>query len=321
MITKTRKAKLEKQAYRLAGNHSVVKVCLWAKNKLRNKGTCYKHKFYGIKSWRCVQMSPVLDLCNLKCRWCWRDIDYKGKKLPLKLDSPKDIINSCIEEHKELLQGFLGEAKTKKKIFEEAMKPMHFAISLTGEATFYPYLPELIDEINKRGFTSFLVSNGTNPKMINKLVKHQPTQIYITLPAPDKETYEKICSPLIKNGWENIIKSLKLLKHFKRSCIRLTLAKNMNLVSPEKYGKLLKPIKFNFLELKSAMPVGYARYRMTYAEMPSFFELNKFSKELCKHAGLKIINRQKVSTVVLAVPKKTNKKNIKLQLSSRQTRD
>ena len=37
-----------------------------------------------------------------------------------------------------------------KKIFEEAMKPIHFAISLTGEATFYPYLPELIDEINKR---------------------------------------------------------------------------------------------------------------------------------------------------------------------------
>jgi len=321
MITKTRKAKLEKQAYRLAGNHSVVKVCLWAKNKLRNKGTCYKHKFYGIKSWRCVQMSPVLDLCNLKCRWCWRDIDYKGKKLPLKLDSPKDIINSCIEEHKELLQGFLGEAKTKKKIFEEAMKPMHFAISLTGEATFYPYLPELIDEINKRGFTSFLVSNGTNPKMINKLVKHQPTQIYITLPAPDKETYEKICSPLIKNGWENIIKSLKLLKHFKRSCIRLTLAKNMNLVSPEKYGKLLKPIKFNFLELKSAMPVGYARYRMAYAEMPSFLELNEFSKELCKHAGLKIINRQKVSTVILAVPKNANMNKVKLQLSSRQTQD
>src|SRR3989344_3924000 len=264
MITKTRKAKLEKQAYRLAGNHSVVKVCLWAKNKLRNKGTCYKHKFYGIKSWRCVQMSPVLDLCNLKCRWCWRDIDYKGKKLPLKLDSPKDIINSCIEEHKELLQGFLGEAKTKKKIFEEAMKPMHFAISLTGEAT---------------------------------------------------------CYPLIKNGWENIIKSLKLLKHFKRSCIRLTLAKNMNLVSHEKYGKLLKPIKFNFLELKSAMPVGYARYRMAYAEMPSFLELNEFSKELCKHAGLKIINRQKVSTVILAVPKNANMNKVKLQLSSRQTQD
>ena len=266
-------------------------------------------------------MSPVLDLCNLKCKWCWRDIDYKSKKLPSKLDSPKDIINSCIKEHKQLLQGFLGETKTKKKIFEEAMKPMHFAISLTGEATFYPYLPELIDEINKRGFTSFLVSNGTNPKIIKKLVKHQPTQIYITLPASDKETYEKLCSPLIKNGWNNIIKSLKLLKHFKRSCIRLTLAKNMNLISPEKYGKLLKSIKFNFLELKSAMPVGYARYRMTHAEMPSFNELKKFSKELCKYANLKIINQQKVSTVVLAVPKKTNKKNIKLQLSSLQIRD
>ena len=321
MITHERKILLEKQSYRIAGNHSAVKICLWTKNKLRNKGTCYKHKFYGIKSWRCIQMSPVLDLCNLKCRWCWRDINYNEKKLPSQIDSPSEIIDKCIKEHKNLLQGFLGNKDIKKEIFNEAMQPLHFAISLTGEPTFYPYLPELIDEINKRGFTSFIVSNGTNPKMIKKLIKHQPTQLYITLPAPDNKIYEELCSPSIKNGWENIMQSLKLLKYFKRSCIRLTLAKNINMINPELYGRLLKNIKFTFLELKSAMPVGYARYRMTEAEMPSFKELKEFSKELCKYADLKIIDKQKVSTVILAAHKNINKKKIKLQLSSLHIQD
>lgn len=45
---------LEKQGYRFFGKHSAIKVCLWCKRALLDKGTCYKHKFYGIDSWRCV---------------------------------------------------------------------------------------------------------------------------------------------------------------------------------------------------------------------------------------------------------------------------
>ena len=39
------KSDLEKQAYRMAGNHSAVKVCGWTKKLIRNEGGCYKLKF------------------------------------------------------------------------------------------------------------------------------------------------------------------------------------------------------------------------------------------------------------------------------------
>ena len=48
------------------------------------------------------------------------------------------------------------------------------------------------------------VENENNPDVAEfweKLIKHQPTQLYITLPAPDEKTYLKCCKPLIKDGW------------------------------------------------------------------------------------------------------------------------
>ncbi|MBN1159983.1 MAG: 4-demethylwyosine synthase TYW1, partial [Candidatus Diapherotrites archaeon] len=71
-LTKEQIEKLEKQQYRVVGNHSVVKICEWCKKSLRGEGVCYKQKFYGIKSHRCLQMSPAL-LCDQRCLFCWRD--------------------------------------------------------------------------------------------------------------------------------------------------------------------------------------------------------------------------------------------------------
>ena len=55
---------------------------------------------------------------------------------------------------------------------------LFFAISLTGEPTLYPKLPELIKEIHSRGKTSFLVTNGQHPEVLQKLkidhIIHQP---------------------------------------------------------------------------------------------------------------------------------------------------
>ena len=83
----------------------------------------------------------------------------------------------------------MGEAKCVNFIItnespinlKEAFKPIHFAISLSGEPTMYPKLPELIDEIHKRGMTAYLVTNGSYPDMVEKLINHEPTQFYITL--------------------------------------------------------------------------------------------------------------------------------------------
>lgn len=298
MLTKKRIKDLEKQGYRIVGNHSAIKVCLWTKKALRNEDTCYKNQFYGIKSWRCIQMTPSF-CCDQRCIYCWRDIDFTPTKWNFPIDKPKDIIDGCIKEQIGYLQGFRGNPKTDRKRFIEAQLPLHVAISLTAEPTFYSKLPELIKEIHARGMTTFLVSNGTNPDMLKKLIKNQPTQLYVTLPAPDEETYVKCCKPLIKDSWKKINESLSLLKKFKRSTIRLTLVKGVDMIKPELYALLIKKSKPKFVEAKAYMWVGYSRQRLTIDNMPSHKEIKEFAKEIAKHSGYKIIDEKENSRVVL----------------------
>ncbi len=298
MISKSRKKDLEKQGYRLINDYSSIKVCLWCKKAIRGEDTCYKHKFYGIRSWRCIQASVTQDICDLRCMWCWRDVNNTSRIFK-KIEKPDVILDGFIREHVKYLQGFGGNKRVNKKRFKEALMPKHVALSLTGETCLYPKLTELIREIHRRDMTSFVVSNGTVPTMIKKLVKEQPTQLYITLPAPDKKTYLKVCRPLIKDGWENIQKSLKLLKKFDRSTVRLTLAKGLNMFDVKGYAKVLNKVDFDFLELKAFMPVGYARYRLEYEAMPRHFEVREFSEKLSKLIDKPIIDEKKESRVVL----------------------
>jgi tRNA wybutosine-synthesizing protein 1 len=302
MIPELKKKDLYRQGYRIVGNHSAVKVCLWCKKAIRKENTCYKNTFYGINSHRCVQMTPALQFCSNRCIWCWRDVDFTKAKWTGPIDKPKDIVDGCIKEHIKYLHGFGGNPKSNKKRYQESLKPLHFAISLAGEPTLYPKLSELIKEIHSRGMSSFLVTNGTNPLMIKKLIKNQPTQIYMTLPAPDEETYKKTCSPLIKNQWKKIIQSLKLLKKFKRSAIRLTLVKDYNMIKPEAYAKLIDD-NADFIEAKAYMWVGYSRQRLNIKSMPLHPEIKKFSEEICRNSSLKIIDEKKESRVVLLMKK------------------
>lgn len=295
MIDELKKKDLEKQGYRLVGNHSAVKVCLWCKKSIKSAGSCYKEKFYGIKSHRCVQMTPVLGFCTHRCEFCWRDISWTEVNFKGEVDNPKEIVDGCIKEHVKYLQGLGSVVDRKSEKFLEAMKPNQFAISLSGEPCLYPKLPELVNEIKSRGYTAFLVSNGTVPEMIEKLIDNQPTNMYITLPACNKEMYEKVCKPLIENGWEKLMESLKLLERFDNGVVRLTLVRGLNFEKVEEYAKLLKNVKFKFLEVKAGMSVGYARYRIDYKDMLQHSEIKEFSEKL----GFKIIDEKKESRVVL----------------------
>ena len=298
MISPERIKEMEKQGYRFVGNHSAIKTCLWCKKAVRGEDTCYKNTFYNIKSWRCIEAAVSVDICNLRCQWCWRDIAYSGTVYE-KIDDPKAIVEGFIREHKELLMGFWGNFNVDKKRLYEAMEPKHVAISLTGEACLYPKLPELVEEIGRRGMTSFLVTNGTVPSMVRKLIGTPLTQLYITLPAPDKETYQKMCDPLLENGWEKIMESLQLLQYFKRSVIRLTVGKEMNMHAPEKYAEIIKNVKFDWLEVKAAMPIGFAQYRMTGDNFATHQEIMDFSQKIADLCGMKIIDQKENSRVAL----------------------
>ena len=173
------KTLLKKQGYALAGHHSAVKTCLWLRHAMNGQGSCYKSKFYGVQSHRCLQMTPTL-MCNQRCLFCWRPTEVPVPA-PEEWDLPEKIVEESIASQRKLITGYGGSPNALKERWLEGNEPNNVAISLSGEPTFYPYLPELIEEYEKRGFTTFLVTNGTVPSMLAKI---SPSQLYMSLDAP-----------------------------------------------------------------------------------------------------------------------------------------
>ncbi len=295
--------KMEKAGYRFVGKHkhSAVKICSWCKSSLNEKGHCYKQKFYGIESSQCIQMSPTALVCSENCLFCWRPLRYTMPSSDQEWDEPAEIMDGCIEAQRDLLQGFGGNPNTESRKFYYAMRPKHVAISLSGEPTLYPKIGELVEEILKRKMTAFLVSNGTLPERLQGLLDNdqQPTQLYITLAAPDKETLRKTALPMFDDSWERLMQSLSLLEQFKRTVIRLTLVKGLNLVNPEGYAQIVDKASPSYLEVKSFMSVGGARDRLAYELMPTDSEILEFAEKIEKSSSYRIIDHKEDSRVVL----------------------
>ena len=311
---------LKKQHYSVFG-HSAIQICRWTKNSLRDEGECYKEKFYGIKSHRCCQMSPSAVYCQNKCLHCWRPIEIcSGIKMKGKIDEPKKIIEQCIENQRKLLSGFKGSKKTNLKKFKEAQDPNQFAISLTGEPTIYPKLGELVNELRKQGKTSFIVTNGLVPEKLNQMQEQNqlPTQLYLSLNAPNKALYEKWHRNPDPNAWNKFNKTISIFPKLKtRKVIRMTLVRGINLKSElvPQYAQLIKKINPDFIEIKSYMSVGAARKRknMGYGAMVSYDEILEYSKEITKklnQEGYKILDSHIPSRVIL-IGKEREKMKIK----------
>lgn len=293
-ISESTKALLKKHGYHLAGSHGAVKTCLWLNKSLRNEGGCYKSKFYGIASHRCIQMTPTL-LCNHRCLHCWRAIELSVEAHE-KWDSPEEIVKGCLVEHRRLVSGYGGSEAMNKTKWKEAFAPKHVAISLSGEPTLYPYLPELIGEFHKKELTTFVVTNGTNPEIIGEI---KPTQLYISLNAPDKDTYEKVCAPL-GNTWENIKQSLGIMKDSKtRTAVRITLTNGVNMMNPEGFANLIGIAEPDYVELKAYMYLGFSRKRLSLSNMPSHEEVVDFSGKVAQALGYCIADESRNSRVVL----------------------
>lgn len=300
-LTRTQVEKLESSGYRFVGshNHAAAKICHWTKQSILDRGVCYKEKFYGIESHRCLQMAPAVPNCQQKCEFCWRDLSYTQTQWDGEYDDPKTIIDEAIEAQNNLLCGFFGNDKANKEKLEESKTPTNAAISLAGEPMLYPEIDELIAEFNRRNFTTFVVSNG---QCVDKLknLENEPYQLYLSLDAPTKKIYNEVCQPQISEGWDNLDQSLDTLASFNsRTCIRTTCVKGRNMINPEKYGELIKKSNPDFVEIKAYMCVGSSRYRLTPDNMPTFDEVKSFAQKIGENCGKKIVNESEVSRVVL----------------------
>jgi len=295
---------LKAQKYHIVGRHSAVKRCRWLYETLVHDRPCYKQKFYGVKSHQCIQMTPTVLYCTMRCRFCWRvqsgdqEIRWEETKLP-EWDKPDEIVEGCIKAQLKLLSGYKGNPKTASAKYKEALTPRHAAISLTGEPTLYSPLGDLIRGFHKRGFTTFLVSNGTQPKALSEL-SEEPTQLYISVSAYGKRNFMETCRPHIPNAWENLNETLSLLPSFEcPTVIRITLARHLNLKKPELYARLIRKANPTYVEPKAYMHVGFSRLRLGFENMPTHGEIQGFASQLAKMMGYNVLDEAPESRVIL----------------------
>jgi len=291
---------LEKQHYAIVGKHSSVKLCHWMKQSLLFNRECYKQTFYGIKSHRCLQMTLAVNQCSHMCLFCWRHQGFNEQELK-EIDDPKYILDKSIEAQRRLITGFKGNIQCDQKKWQEANNPNMVACSLSGEPTLYQKLGEFFEECHKKHMTTFLVTNGTNPKALKNL-NPLPKQLYVSVVAPNKEVYKKLCSPLITDGWEKINQTLELLSSLDtRVVIRHTLVDGWNMKEKhiQEYAKLDKKADPLFIEPKAYVFVGYSRKRMNLANMPSHSMVHDFGSKLAENLGYTMTMEKADSRVVL----------------------
>jgi len=292
------KEHLEKQQYRIVGDTGAVKLCHWMRQKLLYGRPCYKEEFYGVESHRCLQMTPDVNVCNHRCLFCWRYhgmTDFEGAARM----TPEELLEGCLKEQRLLVSGFKGDARCDPSLWDEARSPNQVAISLSGEPTLYPDLGEFIALCKKRGMTTFLVTNGSAPKALARL-SALPTQLYVTVAAPNREIYEKLCVPQFPRAWDNLMETLRLLPSLgTRTVIRHTLVEGWNLGWEDEYARLDEMASPYLIEPKGYVFVGDSRTRMTWDNMPSHRSVREFGRRVADRLSLEILAEREDSKVLV----------------------
>lgn len=301
----------ENARYGISGNHSAVQMCDWTRKALRGKGVCYKQKFYGVDCHRCAQMSPAFAWCQECCVHCWRPAEWM-KKISMnesEVDDPQLIIDETVKKRKVLISGVGGADDADRNLFDESFSkfPSHWAISLSGEPTIYPKLGEMVSLLRKNNDVRsiFIVTNGQEPDVFEKMKENGelPTQLYVSVSAPNEELFKKLNRSVYPDGWQRLNKTLTILSSLGcRTVVRLTLMRGINDLKEHmrEYAKIFENTKSDFMEVKSYMHLGLSRERLKKENMAPHDYIRKWSEELSKLLdSYEIENEDSTSRVVL----------------------
>jgi tRNA wybutosine-synthesizing protein 1 len=255
MVTPSQAAALKKEGYKLIGTHSAVKLCRWTKHQLRGRGGCYKHTFYGITSYQCMEATPSLACAN-KCVFCWRHHKNPvGKEWRWKTDDPHFIVERAVQTHVQMIKEARGIPGVQMDRWKEAHTVKHCALSLVGEPIMYPRIDELLGDLHSRKISTFLVTNGQHPEAIDSI--RPITQLYVSVDAPTEERLIEIDRPLFKDAWDRLKLSLTSLKaKGQRTVARLTVVKGWNSDELEGYAKLIALGHVSLVEVKGVTFCG-----------------------------------------------------------------
>lgn len=287
MVNDVIRQNLTKQGYKIIGSHSGVKLCRWTKAMLRGRGGCYKHTFYGIASYQCMEMTPSLACAN-KCVFCWRHhTNPVGKEWKWASDPPEFLVEEAVSKHKQMIKQMKGVPGVKPERFQEASTSIrHCALSLVGEPIMYPQINAYLALLHERNISTFLVTNAQFPDRIEIL--EPVTQLYISVDAATKDELKAIDRPLFSDFWERFIASMKALSQKQqRTVYRMTLVKGMNMGQMKEYARLIALGNPTFIEIKGVTFCGDLNASdITMKNVPFHQEVRDFSRALCEEIGL-----------------------------------
>jgi tRNA wybutosine-synthesizing protein 1 len=255
MVTPSQAVALKKEGYKLIGTHSAVKLCRWTKHQLRGRGGCYKHTFYGITSYQCMEATPSLACAN-KCVFCWRHHKNPvAKEWKWKTDDPHYIVDQAVKTHIQMIKETKGIPGVRMDRWKEAHTVKHCALSLVGEPIMYPRIDELLGDLHSRKISTFLVTNGQHPAAIEQI--RPITQLYVSVDAPTQESLIAVDRPLFNDAWDRLKESLCSLKSKgQRTVARLTVVKGWNTDEVNGYAKLIALGKVSLVEVKGVTFCG-----------------------------------------------------------------
>lgn len=276
---------LTKQGYSLIGTHSGVKLCRWTKSMLRGRGGCYKHTFYNISSFQCMEMTPSLACAN-KCVFCWRHhTNPVTKSFTWKHDPAEFLVENAIAAHRSMIKQMKGVPGVQADRYTEAMNVKHCALSLVGEPIIYPEINKFVSLLHDKHVSTFMVTNAQFPDRIRDL--DPVTQLYVSIDAATKEDLKKIDRPVFEDFWERMLDCVKEigLKR-QRTVFRLTLVNDYNVGHLEEYAKLVRMGKPDFIEVKGMTYCGDGgASSLTMKNVPYHEEVVKFCEDLCDILG------------------------------------
>lgn len=146
--------------------------------------------------------------CNFRCQFCYNPmlvwpIIGKGK---LKINS------SAIKKDEEAKKGdsHLIAGETLFTFLKDRVNKLDAVVITGGEPTMHNDLPEFIKKIRDLGFKVKLDSNGTNPKMLKKLIAKKLIDYVAMDVKASLDNYEKVIG--VNTNLENIEKSIKIIK-------------------------------------------------------------------------------------------------------------
>jgi tRNA wybutosine-synthesizing protein 1 len=223
------------------------------------------------------------------------------------VDEPDVIVQQLLSERKKLIDGYFGNPKNDRNKLKESLFPAHYAISLSGEPTMYPKLPQLIKYLRslKETKSIFLVTNGQEPEMLYRLAREAalPTQLYLSTNASNKRTFYRINRPRYRDAWERWLSSLRFLATADtRTVLRMTLIRDHNdqIESIQELAGIVGMGDPHFIELKSYMHIGMSTQRLQEDAMLEMDEVRHFSIRLASATNnFAVMDESEISRIVV----------------------